>query len=359
MKQILIILMTCLFISACSDDGRTYIGENNYYVMAPSEVGENKGTFEYQHKMFPQYVISRAKEWPREDLNNASSYDLPRIQFYWANMGDEKDPMYNEYEGSDKIWSMKTDGTDLRLVTDEFPIKFATGTGKMIRSPNMRYLAYGYSGVGKAVYDLKTGETYDLDATGGYGMLWSEDSSYLYFVTRERSGLVTYKWDIETKKSVRVDVAISDTGVILDGRRIVVSDGGVGIYSEKDNELVEGIVWYKKLNLNPDHLRSWIAEYRSVSPLGKYAWVESPKYTFFIDVTKRTVEIRDQTMPYLLGLDGRYATAVRHAMVMDVRDTENKVAWLWRPLGSGKRTLQQSSLYNGLANNGIWFKEGQ
>ncbi|WP_234493945.1 hypothetical protein [Vibrio maritimus] len=354
MKHILIILMTCLFISACSDDGRTYIGENNYYVMAPSEVGENTGTFEYQNKMFPKYFISRAKEWPREDLSDASSYDLPRIQFYWANMGDENDPMYNDYEGSDKIWSMKTDGTDLRLVTDEFPIKFATGTGKMVRSPNMRYLAYGYSGTGKAVYDLKTGKTYDLESTGGYGFLWGEDSSYLYYKTRDREGLVTYKWNVKTNKSEKVDVYISDTGVIRNGKRYVVSEFASSVYDESTGVEIQSVLWGDGLPI--DRARG---EKLSLSPEGKFAWGNNIYGNlFFVDIAENRIENSPYPMPYLVGLDAVYGLGLQHVNVMKVRNHDKKTVWQWRPL-AGNRTITPATLYNVYANNGRWFEESE
>lgn len=68
----------------------------------------------------PGYAVRRAKEWPREDLSDASSYDKPRIQFWWNNVSS-RDPLVNDYENGYKIWSVKIDGTDLRLVTDDMP----------------------------------------------------------------------------------------------------------------------------------------------------------------------------------------------------------------------------------------------
>ncbi|WP_157617626.1 hypothetical protein [Vibrio mexicanus] len=70
------------------------------------------------------------------------------------------------------------------------------------------------------------------------------------------------------------------------------------------------------------------------------------------------VEVTNSYMPYILGVEGRFATGVRHAMVMDVRDNKTKQAWKWRPLGMN-RSLEQSSLYNAFANMGLWFKEGE
>ncbi|MEL7440855.1 MAG: hypothetical protein AAGJ58_20395, partial [Pseudomonadota bacterium] len=184
MKKILLLLLTALSIAGCKDDGRTYVGEHNYYTMEPSEIFKSDFAT-YQQRDFPRYVIHRAKEWPREDLNDASSYDLPRVQFTWANLSNDQgygpDPMYDEYEGRKKIWSMKTDGTDLRLVTDlPWLGKDDSSVGKTSRSPNNRYVAVGYGSFNK-LFDLKTQKMIELPhkRKGPAGFLWAEDSSYV------------------------------------------------------------------------------------------------------------------------------------------------------------------------------------
>ncbi|MCV3264443.1 hypothetical protein OGZ01_25600 [Vibrio harveyi] len=70
--------------------------------------------------------------------------------------------MYNEYEGRKKIWSMKTDGTDLRLVTDlPWLGKDDSSVGKTSRSPNNRYVAVGYGSFNK-LFDIKTQQMIEL-----------------------------------------------------------------------------------------------------------------------------------------------------------------------------------------------------
>ncbi|MCP4279021.1 MAG: Tricorn protease domain-containing protein, partial [Alteromonas sp.] len=127
------------------DDGRVYITENNF-VTYDKDNGK------------PSYSIYKAKEWPREDLNNAESYDLPRLVFRWDN---GRTVAKDHYDQRDKVWSIKTDGTDLRLVADEF-----VGMVRLMRiSPNNRYLALAYSaeeGMFKVIKDLKTGEYTEL-----------------------------------------------------------------------------------------------------------------------------------------------------------------------------------------------------
>ncbi len=249
MKKILLLLLTALSIAGCKDDGRTYVGEHNYYTMEQSKVRKS-GSATYQQRDFPRYFIHRAKEWPREDLNDASSYDLPRVQFTWANLSNDQgygpDPMYNEYEGRTKIWSMKTDGTDLRLVTDLPRLGDGDITvDKTSRSPNNRYVAVGF-GLTNYLFDIKTQKMIKLphNIEDPSGFLWAEDSSYVYYRTG-KVGRVVYKWDIAKGEAEKTDLQIFGTGFIKGGLIYEVGDVGAGIIDEKTHELVKLVQWGK------------------------------------------------------------------------------------------------------------------
>ena len=70
-----------------------------------------------------------------EDINNADSYDQPRIQFVWQGPNREKP----------EIWSIKIDGTDLRLAADK-DLLYQGETRDLnfavypVRSPDNRYI---------------------------------------------------------------------------------------------------------------------------------------------------------------------------------------------------------------------------
>ncbi|MYM61367.1 hypothetical protein GTG28_19305 [Vibrio sp. OCN044] len=329
---------------------RHYVTENNWYEMVDSEkIHYTDGKDRSQIQPFPKYYIYRAKEWPREDLNDASSYDLPRVQFYWANMGDKHDPMYTAYEGQTKIWSMKTDGTDLRLVLDNMD---ADGYGKMVRSPDNRYLAYG-NGDEKRVYDLKTSETYSL--AHGYGMprfVWTEDSKTLYFADTKS---LIYKWDIETKQVVPSDIKMTDTNIFFGGYRYVVAATGLIKFAPFSNDVVARASWRMPNELDVEDA---ISVDRSISPTGKYAWAINRTHLFKVDMEKETVQmIKSGMMPYILGLNGRFGGS-KHMTTFAVRDYQTDKEWEWRPLGMN-RTIKYNSLYNAFANNGLWFKEAK
>ena len=351
-----------IFITACEpavneadiadeNSERIYVGEHNYIetIYSTKERFVDK-VDRSQIQEFPQYYVYRAKEWPREDLNDESSYDLPRIQFFWPNQGDNSHPLYDNYEGKDKIWSMKTDGTDLRLVTDDF---YGYARGKMARSPNNRYLAYGYAGGGKivkAVYDLKTKETHILgEEIGVPRFVWAEDSSYLYFSDTRRD---VYKWDVDAKEIMEIDFQITDTEIIFKSNRVSVRDLGVVKYDEEKN-IIFNKGWGKGLNLKESKSNS-----RAVSPDGRHAWAASNKYGFEINTETGEVirhEMYTFMMPDILGLNGKYG-ANGKITTMDVRDFEKGLAWTWRPLGTNG-AVGEAALYNGFANNGLWFKE--
>ncbi|MGY6404350.1 hypothetical protein [Vibrio parahaemolyticus] len=357
MKKTLLLLLAALSIAGCKDDGRTYVGEHNYYTMEQSKVRKS-GSATYQQRDFPRYFIHRAKEWPREDLNDASSYDLPRVQFTWANLSDDQgygpDPMYDEYEGRVKVWSMKTDGTDLRLVTDlPYLGKASSNRYKTSRSPNNRYVALN-SGPDIHLFDLKEQKLIDLPhrLAGIPGFLWAEDSSYVYYRTG-KVGRVVYKWDIAKGEAEKTDLYISDTGFIKDGKRYQVNDYAALVYDANTNKKEKIVYWDKELATNKSK-----AHYKAISPEGDIVWAANRDYhnVFVVDLEKGKQIERDGAMQYAIGLNNRFSLTNYNAMLMSVQNNQTKKAWSWSPLGYS-RTIDPAIVYNLSANQGNWFKE--
>ncbi|MDO6583524.1 Tricorn protease domain-containing protein [Photobacterium sp. 2_MG-2023] len=324
------------------EDGRIYITEHNYV-----RYQDNNGK--------PRHYVFKAKEWPREDLDNESSYDLPRIVFRWDNGEGETD---DYYERKDKVWSIKTDGTDLRLVADEFD-----GEVRVMRmSPNNRYLAISYStfdGIYKVIKDLKTNEYIELGRRyGRKDLLWSEKSDYLYFYEGRKS----FKYNVLTKKIEDVDVQFNQYSVISNENRFVVNDFGVAVYDEKENALLYSI----GLEETSDTVNEYDLRKRGVSPTGKYAWGESYKYRFLIDVENRKIDREeiDRSKPgdyeklNILSLDAKFARSGGAAKVFLFHLDENKKIkdyHTWRQIGSG-HSATEPSLYNAFANDGNFEK---
>ncbi|WP_299142668.1 hypothetical protein [uncultured Vibrio sp.] len=361
MKKLLSLCLAVLTLTACTDDGRTYVGEHNYYTMEPTEIAESPSST-YQAGEFPRYHVFRAKEWPREDLNDASSYDLPRVQFTWANLSErgvlEKGaPAYTDYEGRVKVWSMKTDGTDLRLVTD-LPYEGRSRDivrDKTSRSPNNRYVAMD-AGTQVKVFDIKEQKMINLphQLHGPSGYIWAEDSSYLYYRTGQ-VGRVVYKWDVKTGQVEKTDIYISQTGFIKGGIRYQVNDYGVVTYDEKTNERLKVTSWVKDQKLEHAY-----ADFSAISPKGDIAWAANKNYhnVYVIDIKEGKEAVREGAMQFAIGLNSKYALTNYNAMRMSVKNNQTKQTWEWRAL-SNNGTRDPAIVYNVTANNGDWFKEAK
>ncbi|MGR6837634.1 hypothetical protein ACU5DF_00435 [Aliivibrio wodanis] len=356
------------------EDNRVYVSKDNY-ILTKEANDTIPGV------MKPCFVVNSAKEWPREDLSNADSYDLPRVDFRWNN-GKFVSASASEkaiYESYDKVWSIKTDGTDLRLVTDDFSGDIRI----MRRSPNNRYLAYSYGsrtsgGTDKVVFDVQTQKSTLLGTDLGHSQfLWAEDSSYLYFEDRAKY----WKYDVTTGETTKMDddFHFSEVGVIYGGKRYVVSDFGVGVYDEKSDERLYGVSTLPiKLQEKEDEqgyltiTREYSFKYelknRSISPDGKYAWGESNEYRFFINTETQEVnsERKDprKKSQYrffdVLGLNANYVRSASAGSARQYQLTPEKKLFEqsqhWPQICSG-HSATLSWLYNGFANDGAFIKE--
>ncbi len=363
MKKILLLALFSITLMGCNDPesvaaeaaqlraeqhpDRTYVGENNYYTMESSGDIQftTKKDLKVMYQDFPRYFVEKVKEWPKEDLNDASSYDLPRFQFAWANSSSK-----DEYESGIKIWSMKTDGSDLRLVTDA--TIDLTEVRNLTRSPNNRYVAWAGSGGHKSVYDLKTGKVSDMHKfTSPLDMLWSEDSRYLYFDDAINSYA---RWDSETGEISEIDFDIETSAVSYEGNRTVVYPFGVTVFDSITNK--------KKLLIDVDEtlpFKEARMTIRSIDPAGRYAWGSNPSFGFFFDIEKGTVKqmTTDYTPAQILGKDAHFSALNSFAKVRVVDRVGNRV-WSWRAFYYGALS-GDAILYNGLANDGLWFKESK
>ncbi|WP_341664342.1 Tricorn protease domain-containing protein [Vibrio sp.] len=324
------------------EDGRVYITEHNYLIY-DKDTGK------------PRHFVFKAKEWPREDLNNKDSYDLPRVVFYWDNGTYSSDDLY---EQRDKVWSIKTDGTDLRLVADEF-----NGKVRLVRmSPNNRYLALAYSaeeGMFKVIKDLKTGEYIELGRSRGYPeFLWAEDSSYLYYVDKFKD----WKYTLSSGEKQQVETNFNEYSTIYNGKRVAVLDYAVGVYDEKTGKWLYSVFPEEKGgDLDEKEFRK-----KGISPTGHYVWVENSNNRHVIDVFNRTVESEkvkenqsgDLEGLHILSKDAKYSRTAGAAQVLLTKLSDKKHIQdyvIWNQIGTG-HLAQGSSLYNAFANNGDFVK---
>ena len=162
-----------------------------------------------------------------EQWNDPEVLSTPRVQFVWA--------APDTPEEDDAIWSMRTDGTDLRQVVSpelfDTPVEGGTNSGMQFqRSPGNRYLAAAMitqgHGIQLRIIDLETKEVTIIPASG-YGdphFAWLNDHVLLL---RSKSPLMQY--DILTKELVDLEDAFPDVNIRLykvydNGRKIILSD---------------------------------------------------------------------------------------------------------------------------------------
>ncbi|MCR9487979.1 TolB family protein [Vibrio alginolyticus] len=315
----------------------------------------------------PGYAVRRAKEWPREGLSDASSYDKPRIQFWWNNVGS-RDPLVNDYENGYKIWSMKIDGTDLRLVTDDMPSTASPQNFTMSRSPNNRYVAYAYSygePLIKAIFDLKTQQTIKLGSarTKPY-LVWADDSSYIYF----SDGFKRFKYTLATGTKEEVDVPLSEDTVIVDGKLINAAGLGVGVYDAKTLERLYTILPEKEFEDSID-IEKRIYRQTAISPNGKYVWAVNSYRKVLINVEEKTwlafsdegeeKKVYDKVVN--ISNDGR-ETQTGAAVITIKRygsdyryELTGKGRQSWKVIHSG-RVAKTPVLYNADANGGRFLE---
>ncbi|MEZ8632408.1 hypothetical protein AB6D56_17795 [Vibrio lentus] len=315
----------------------------------------------------PGYAVRRAKEWPRENLFDASSYDKPRIQFWWNNVSS-RDPLVNDYENGYKIWSVKIDGTDLRLVTDDMPSTASPQNFTMSRSPNNRYVAYAYSNgepLIKAIFDLKTQQTIQLGSarTKPY-LVWADDSSYIYF----SDGFKRFKYTLATGTKEEVDVDISESTVIVDGKLIYVDDLGVVVFDAKTLKMLYKI--FPEDEFKPEKtIKERVYVQTAISPNGEYVWAVNSYRKVLINVEEKTwlafsdegeeKKVYDKVVN--ISNDGRQTQAGAAIITIkrygsDYRyELTGKGRQSWKVIHSG-RVAKTPVLYNADANGGRFLE---
>ena len=176
----LIVLPAMVALAGCNDKGK-----DTKAAVSESAVSEK----ETQKK--PKY------DFPDEIYGDPKIWSEPRIQFVWQHPDDKYD----------SIWSMKTDGTDVRRAAGPELLSIDAGerydlNTRPVRSPDNRYLAVVVTNFGR--YDLaqymiidlknKSKKAFMLDAAPP-NFNWTQDSRYLYFYDRRRF----LKYDAKTQ----------------------------------------------------------------------------------------------------------------------------------------------------------------
>lgn len=191
----------------CSDDSS--IQNTAQSIEQPAKNSKLDDSVEIEKQPdYKEISITEFFDTPIEDINNESSYDMPRIQFLFS-------PQKSQW---DQLWSVKIDGTDLREVIpyNDFyaPERDATLIrGVPIRSPNNQYVVMMRERMSKGaklavMYDIKTREWTEISPRSGETFSWLPDSSG--FCLKHADNFYTY--DIASKKLTPIDKRICGLG---------------------------------------------------------------------------------------------------------------------------------------------------
>ncbi len=283
-------------------------------------------------------------ELKNEQWNDPEVLSTPRVQFVWA--------APDTPEEDDAIWSMRSDGTDLRQVVSpklfDTPVVGGANSGwKFQRSPANRYIAAAimtksYS-IQLRIIDLETKEVTVIPAPG-YGdphFAWLNDHVLLF---SSKSSLMQY--DIITKELVDLEDAFPDVNIRKyhaydQGNKIILMDyQGVGyFYDFESKELLytKPKVGYK---LTKDE-KYWLGA--GTKNIKKEGFGKLRIYAFDDIKTevgaypKRTGNMVES----IFGIDVVYTQSVYGLKISKMNDLEKIIYEL-----PGKRNIGNFSLYN-------------
>jgi len=171
----------------------------------------------------------------------------PRLQFVWAAPDEPKE----------SIWSMKTDGSDMRRAAG--PELLYSGEAKFlqhltpVRSPDGRYIACVGSVDGdelRFLVDLKEKKVRTMMKGGGIALFaWTPDSKQVVFYT----DLALYQYTVESAKLEKLPMIYSKGFQIIDGgRRIVAVRDDAIEYLDRRGKLLKRVSLPKRLQSNPN-----------------------------------------------------------------------------------------------------------
>ncbi len=190
----------------------------------------------------------------REVYPDPEIYDKPRYQF-WSKQLDK-----GSYT---RLWSMRLDGSDRRLVADEeLLFNGATLNHLSVRSPDNRYVAVSMNnseGFFRGLIDLKTQTSWVIVKGGGVPhFIWTPDSENLIFYSDGEH----YNYNITTKTLSKRPIIYSQGLFLLPGGAEFLAVKHNGFWIHKFNGEV-----IRKVEFKLDDF--WNIKYPNISPNGE------------------------------------------------------------------------------------------
>ncbi len=248
------------------------------------EVISEHNSIIYYPNGYRAYDVQVASEWPREDRTDVDSYSEPRMLFIWNNLKEGADE-----ETQRKIWSMKVDYSDLRLV--HIPQGKGTIRTEAQMSPDGRYLGYMASN-NKYIVDLDSGEEVLVGSESGRTQLnWTADSRYVFF----GDGWVYKRYEPATGEIAEFTSDeyvhgikhryVGDKRIVLHALGYEIYQGSSGVLADEGLKLTADEHTVQRSRINPS--------FSSIDPLGQWLFASNnAQENIYVNLETQEVEKR-------------------------------------------------------------------
>lgn len=276
-----VLLLSALLLSACNEQSAPEPSESS-----ANDISVQQEVLKLDYNGNPPgHRLYKDPSWPleirKEIYGDPEIFSTPRVQFVAKFRGDTK------FKRSElqSLWSMRMDGSDVRLVADEELLNYKGGgiTHDPIRSPNNRYVALSLGDADnnffRAIIDLKEQKKWIISEGGGPPHFnWTSDSENLIFYTNGYH----YNYNIPTKTLSERPMIYSRGLFLLPGDKRFLAFKGNGYFiHDFDGALVREVVFDVKSTVG--------SQYPRLSVDGKYFHFGVRQMSHIVDL--RTDEI--------------------------------------------------------------------
>lgn len=288
-----VLLLSALLLSACNEQSAPQPSEPS-----ANDISAQQEALKLDYNGNPPgHRLYKDPSWPleirKEIYGDPEIFSTPRVQFVAKFSGDKK------FKRSElrSLWSMRMDGSDVRLVADEELLNYKGGgiAHDPIRSPNNRYVALSLADADhnffRAIIDLKEQKKWIISEGGGPPHFnWTSDSENLIFYTNGYH----YNYNIPAKTLSERPMIYSRGLILLPGDKQFLAFKGDGYFIHNfDGTLVREVRF--------DFAESGGSQYPMVSLDGQYFHFGVGSMSYIVDLSTNKIVKKFHRDRYKIG----------------------------------------------------------